>query len=250
MEKLIKTFKGFSGSDVFLIQKNDLILIKKVNNIDRNYKQLNYLFNLGFSVPKIYKKQDNLLEMEYVEGLDLKTYMINHGIEGLFDFIIKTIDKFKQNQIDKDYTQIYYDKLKWLDETNELPFTKEQLIQRLPKILPSSIYHGDLTLENIIFSNKNKFYMIDAITTEYDSWVFDLCKLRQDLSCYWFIRDNLEENNLKVYSNLLFKKIALRYPIINDDNLLILILLRVFPYLIKNTKEYFYILNEVKKLWK
>ena len=65
MEKLIKTFKGFSGSDVFLIQKNDLILIKKVNNIDRNYKQLNYLFNLGFSVPKIYKKQDNLLEMEY-----------------------------------------------------------------------------------------------------------------------------------------------------------------------------------------
>jgi len=49
----------------------------------------------------------------------------------------------------------------------ELPFTGAQLLERLPKILPSSNYHGDLTLENIIFTADRGFFLIDCSNMQY-----------------------------------------------------------------------------------
>ena len=59
-----------------------------------------------------------------------------------------------------------------------MPFTANELYAKLPKTLPSSEYHGDFTLENILYSLKDDFVLIDPLTTEYDSYVFDLAKLR------------------------------------------------------------------------
>ena len=146
--------------------------------------------------------------MEYIDGLDIKSYILNYGIDGLYDFIIDTIERFKINETNKDYTQIYNKKLSWLDQKTDLPFTKKQLLKQLPKILPSSTYHGDMTLQNLIYSKNNKFYMIDAINTEYDSWVFDLCKMRQDLKCHWFIKD-IKDHNIITYLNILDNKFSI-----------------------------------------
>ena len=53
------------------------------------------------------------------------------------------------------------------------------------------------------------FILIDPLTTEYDSYVFDLAKLMQDVKCKWFIRkDNyyfdskltVLEDTLKTYT--------------------------------------------------
>jgi hypothetical protein len=33
--------------------------------------------------------------MEYIDGLDMKTYIVNYGINGLYDFITTTIQQFK-----------------------------------------------------------------------------------------------------------------------------------------------------------
>jgi len=248
MNKIIKKLQGFSGSEIFLIENNKNKFIRKINNIERNYNQLMVLQQAKFNIPKIYKKEKNILDMEYIDGLDIKTYILNYGIDGLYDFIITTIEKFKINEKEKDYTEIYHKKLSWSDN-NDLPFTKTELIKRLPTHLPSSVYHGDMTLQNLIYSKTNKFYMIDAITTEYDSWVFDLCKMRQDLTCHWFIR-NEKDINLVTYLNILENKILCEYPIINNNALLILMLLRVFFYTDKNSDEYTFLLNEIKKLWK
>ena len=51
----------------------------------------------------------------------------------------------------KDYSEIYLTKLDWLTDKSIFGFDGKDLFERLPKLLPSSIYHGDLTLENIIF---------------------------------------------------------------------------------------------------
>ena len=249
MDKIIKKLQGFSGSEIFLIENNNKKFIRKINNIERNYNQLMVLQQAKFNVPKIYKKEKNILDMEYIDGLDIKTYILNYGIDGLYDFIITTIEKFKTKEKQKDYTKIYDKKLSWLDDNIDLPFTKNELIKKLPTHLPSSVYHGDMTLQNLIYSKTNKFYMIDAITTEYDSWIFDLCKMRQDLTCHWFIR-NEKNNNLTTYLNILENKLLSQYPILNNNSLLILVLLRVFVYADKSSEEYFFLLNEIKKLWK
>jgi hypothetical protein len=249
MEKLLKTLNGYSGSKVYLMSNDTKVFIRKINNVDRNYERLTQLKILGYDVPKIYQKTDNVLDMEYIPGLDIKTYLNIHTIDKFLKYVFSLIDSFSSKTIDKDYTEIYYQKLKWLDELNIFPFTKQELINTLPKILPQSAYHGDLTLENIIYSKFDKFYMIDGSTIEYDSWVFDLSKMRQDACSKWFIR-NSDDKNLKKYLNIIDQKLVQKYPIINNNSLIILMLLRVFLYTEKNSKDQIFILKEIERLWK
>jgi len=248
-EKIIKTLKGFSGSTVLLMENADgNRFIRKINNTDRNYERLSSLLNYGFKVPIIYQKNNHILDMEYIDGLDIKTYLKVHGIEYLLNFLFSIIDKMSYISIDKDYSDIYNYKLSIIN-FEDLPFSKDELLLKLPNILPQSIYHGDMTLENLIYAKNNQFYLIDAVTIEYDSWVFDIAKMRQDLHCGWFIRDS-QDHNLMTYANMLQDRLLTRFRIANNDYLLILMLLRVFQHAKKDSSEYNFLLSEIQKLWK
>lgn len=246
MEKLIKTLKGHSGSVVSLLQDNQKIFVRKVGNVERNHERLSAL--VGYiDVPRIYNYDGNTLDMEYIHGLDMKNYLANNPIKDLSDFLIRTIELFASKSIDKDYTPVYNHMLSWIED-GMFPFTKNELIERLPKVLPCSVYHGDMTLENVICSTEGRFYFIDAVTLQYDSWVFDIAKLRQDLECKWFLRHDsimLDVKLLNIQDNILK-----RFPIANNDYLLILMLLRVYLHCDKNTLEYNFIVKEINRLWK
>jgi hypothetical protein len=157
------------------------------------------------------------------------------------------LNKFAKNSIVKDYSEVYNHKLAFIDEAQDLPFTKEELIARLPKRLPSSNYHGDLTLENILHSN-NSFYMIDAVTIEYDSYIFDIAKLRQDLECKWFLRNSNMMLDVKLQN--LQDKILSRFSGADNDFLLILMLLRVYQHTKTFDNDRKFILKEINRLWK
>jgi aminoglycoside phosphotransferase family enzyme len=129
-----------------------------------------------------------------------------------------------------------------------MPFTREQLLERLPKILPSSNYHGDLTLENIIFTTNRGFFLLDCATTEYDSYIFDIAKLRQDLELGWFTRKDNAMLNVK--TKHIQQKILQQYPVANNDHLLILMLLRVYRRSQPDTLERNFLLKGIKSLWK
>jgi thiamine kinase-like enzyme len=136
--------------------------------------------------------------------------------------------------------------LEWVDK-EDLPFTKDELIAKLPKILPQSQYHGDLTLENILHTS-NEFYMIDAVTIEYDSYIFDIAKLRQDLELGWFTRkDNVM---LDVKTKHIQQRILRQYPEADNDYLLILMLLRVYRHSKPDTLERNFLLEGINLLWK
>jgi hypothetical protein len=248
MEKILKTLNGHSGSKIYLMSDDIKVFIRKINDVDRNYERLIELKKLNYNVPEIYKKDNNILDMEYIKGLDIKTYLNINNIDIFLNYIFKLIEDFSKSSIKKDYTKVYNKKLSWIDECKLFPFTKKELINTLPSILPSSVYHGDLTLENIIYDS-NKFYLIDGITTDYDSWIFDLAKIRQDLNCFWFIR-NTEDKNLKKYLSIIDNKIIEKYPILKNNSLLILMLLRVYPYTKQDSPDQKFILKEIKKLWK
>lgn len=247
MEKIVKELNGHSGSQIYLMENDEGLYVKKINNIKRNVERLTDLFVKNYPVPKIYSYNNVELHMEYIHGLDMKTYLIHNNPKTLIDFIEYTINSFSFDSVYKDYTRTYKNKLEWMLVDDDLPFTRDELIEKLPKNLPQSTYHGDLTLENIIYKN-NSFYMIDAVTIEYDSYIFDIAKMRQDLECQWFLRSE----NISLHTKLQNIQDRLRklYPEAFDDTLLILMLLRVYLHTTKNSKDYNFIMREIKRLWK
>lgn len=248
MDEIIKKLNGYSGSEVYLIEKNNSKIIRKINNIDRNYERMSFLKKNGFDIPTILSKNNDILEMEYLNGLDSIEFLKRHDFTLLQNFIINTLDKLNKNTKDKDYSDIYKKKLNEIKNFEVFKFKKDELFHKLPKILPQSNYIGDFTLDNIIFSN-NKFYLIDCVTSDFDSWIFDVAKLRQDLQTKWFIR---KDKNLKfnVYMNIIQKNIIEKNMYCGNNYLLIMMLLRIYPYSTKNLEDQQFLINNINKLWK
>jgi tRNA A-37 threonylcarbamoyl transferase component Bud32 len=247
MEKIIKELHGHSGSKVYLKEIDGVYCVEKVGNTSRNVERMSALHKLGYHVPKIYLTIDDSLLMEYIHGLDMENYLIHNNINQLYNFISETIDDFSNDSEMKDYTDTYFNKLAWLDKTKNMPFTKYDLIAKLPKVLPKSTYHGDFTLENILHTNTG-FVMIDPVTIEYDSYVFDLAKLRQDIECKWFLRNS--ESKLDTKLEILNSKLKKTYSQDIDDSLLILMLLRVLKHCEIGDDNYNFLMKEIHRLWK
>lgn len=225
-----------------------MVIVRKSGNVQRNLERLDALEHIGLKTPKILEIYGDSYDMEYIANQDMKTYLENNSVNYLIQFLEFVFETLEKNQFEKDYTEIYQQKLDSFPfEKYNLPFSKEQIFEKLPKSLPATEYHGDLTLENILYDITEKdFVLIDPLTTEYDSYVFDMAKLRQDLQCRWFIRnDNVFfDSKLKKINDELSKK-----EFYNNDYLLILMLMRVLPYT-QNQKDTFFIESEIRKLWK
>lgn len=243
--RVIKSFSGYSGNKVLLLEENSKLFIRKIGDISKNVERLKELKNKNYSVPEIYSYTEETLDMEYIHGLDIKHYLLLNSISNLSNFILDILDNFSKNSFEKDYSEVYSKKLSQLSINSIFPFTSYDLIEKLPKVLPKSIYHGDLTLENLISSN-NTFYLIDPITTDYDSYIFDIAKIRQDLECQWFIRK--DKINISVKLKNLQNIILNKYPIADNDYLLILMLLRVYPYM-KKLEDKKWVKNKIILLW-
>lgn len=234
-------------SKVELIQQDNHVFVRKSGGVGRNLERYDALSRLKLPIPKLLEVYGDSYDMDYIQHEDMKTYLTTHDVNDLAKFIKNTIDTFASKTIEKDYTRVYDQKLSifpW--DKYDLPFTGAELYAKLPKTLPSSEYHGDLTLENILYETKGNFILIDPLTTEYNSYVFDLAKLRQDIVCKWFIRGEklYFDSKLKVLNDTLKN-----YEHFNNDYLLILMLMRVLPYTYVNDDKYF-VESEIKKLWK
>ena len=246
-EHTIKELKGFSGSKIYLMRNDNGLFIRKMDNVDRNFIKLNEL-SQHFNVPKIYSYNNNILDMEYIHGLDMKSYLAVRDTKRLTEFLINVLSEFSENVYMTDYTNVYVDKLKYIKLPSEMLFTKEQLLEKLPKRLPRSKYFGDLTLENIIYGEDGRFYLLDGMTSEYDSYIFDIAKLRQDLECKWFLRDTNLLLDVKV-ENIQDKLLEI-FELANNNYLLILMLLRVYRYTKPFSKEETLLTKEMNRLWK
>lgn len=242
---IITTFKGYSGSCVELIKENQQVFVRKTGNVARNYERLSVLHKLGLPVSRILNYYNDTLEVEYIHGTDMINYLQRNQVDNIIDFLTDIIKVLKKSTILRDYTDVYRTKF---DHVNfaQLPFTRDQLLDRIPKLLPSSDYYGDLTLENII-ATANGFVLIDAATIEYDSYVFDLAKLKQDLVAKWFLRStniNLDFK-LQAIDQSLTEKFG---PV--DTSLIITQLLRVYRHAADDRPVREFLEEKMRMLWK
>jgi len=244
--KVVKELYGFSGNQILLMQKHNRLFVRKIGNITRNIERMQAL-NGEYPLPQLYTVSNKMIDMEYLHGLDIKSYLKTNSYEKLLEFLLSILKKFSTISVNKDYTEIYIKKLQEIN-FDDLPFTREQLLDRLPRQLPSSNYHGDLTLENIIWTADRGFFLIDCATIEYDSYIFDIAKLRQDLELGWFTRKDNAMLNVK--TKYIQQKILQQHPIANNDYLLILMLLRVYRHSRPDTFERNFLLEGITSLWK
>jgi RIO-like serine/threonine protein kinase len=244
--KVVKELYGFSGNQILLMQKHNRLFVRKIGNITRNIERMQAL-NGEYPLPQLYTVSKKMIDMEYLHGLDIKSYLKTNNYEKLLEFLLCILEKFSTSSVNKDYTEIYIKKLQEIN-FDDLPFTREQLLDRLPRQLPSSNYHGDLTLENIIWTADRGFFLIDCATIEYDSYIFDIAKLRQDLELGWFTRKDNAMLNVK--TKYIQEKILQQHPTANNDYLLILMLLRVYRHSRPDTLERNFLLEGITSLWK
>jgi hypothetical protein len=78
--------------------------------------------------------------------------------------------------------------------------------------------------------------------------VFDVAKLRQDLECKWFLRYSDAKLDFKLQN--IQDTLREYYPDAFNDNVLILMLLRVYLHTKEGDFEREFILREINRLWK
>ncbi len=243
-----KNLIGFSGSKVILYNYKNNFFVRKKKNVSRNLQRYNKIRNL-LPLPKIYKIGKNYYDMEYLNGLTIDQYLDNYPADKLISFIIYSLKKISKIKYGlKDYSESYNYLLNSISVKKEFGINQNKLFDKLPKFLPQTEYHGDFTLENIIYS-QNKFFMIDCSEGLFDSYVFDYIKLRQDVSCNWFIRKNLNINIISKL-NIIHSKLLDEFKYYSNDYLLILMLIRVLRYTTRNSNDYNFIKKKIKILWK
>ena len=243
--RVLQQFQGFSGSQIFLMQKHNQLFVRKISNVERNYIRIQALKDIC-PVPKIYTYTADTLDMEYIHGLDMRTWLVSNSPKGLIRFLQEQFARFNSKTQSKDYSDTYQNFLCSFDK-GLVPFELDQLFDKLPKILPQSMYVGDLTLENIIASDQG-FYIIDCQESVFDSFVFDIAKLRQDLYCRWFLRKSPAMIEHKL--NEIETKVVSQWPQGGDNYLLILMLMRVLKYAPMNSNEFIFLQAEIERLWK
>jgi hypothetical protein len=243
---IVKNLCGNSSSTVSIIEDNGIHFVRKMDNISRNIERYKALADLNLPFPKILNITQKYYDIEYIKHIDIKTYLLNEHPKFLLDFIICTVDKLRDISVIRDYTEIYFYKLRDID-FSQFKFSKTQLINKLPKNIPESQYFGDFSFDNILFNLESKqFILIDGLTTEYNSYVFDLHKLKQDLICNWFIRK--EHVHISHQLKYITDNLSLRYEYFGDNYLTILMLLRILPYCKTNFDKIF-IQTQVNRLW-
>mgnify|MGYP003349686537 CR=1 FL=1 len=138
MGKILKELSGHSGSQIYLMQDDQKLFVRKINNVERNYERMLVLSG-RYRIPTIYKYDGTTLDMEYIRGLDMKNYLIHNGSNLIFKFLCDIIDKFSDDFTEfKDYNQTYKNKLSWMTGNEGFNFTADQLIRSLPRKLPKS----------------------------------------------------------------------------------------------------------------
>jgi len=252
MERTLKRLSGHSGSTVLLKENSKYgVYVEKTGNVSRNFERMTALAEKNFRVPKIYEysAEEEILKMEYISGLDMRTYLRYNPPNKLIDFINLVLENLEYSTRFLDVRGLVQEPLKFLDTDNPFVFSKDELIASLPISMRETEYIGDLTLDNILWDDSSGFVIIDPVTVPYQSFIFDLAKLRQDTKCGWFLRNHTQDNNLLLAMRRMDEMILSQFPQVTDE-LLILMLLRVFKHCEKNSPDYQFIIQKANSLWK
>jgi hypothetical protein len=192
---------------------------------------------------------DGGIIMEYIDGpKPYEAIVDNRSADRFVKAVSRSLTTLRTQWVTdphKDYTSVYESRL---ETVTWLPCPLGELIDRLPRVLPGTQYHGDLTLDNIIWDvDRRQYCFLDALDSDFDSWVFDIARLGMDLRCGWSVHrgaPGIEKFLLErvhkafsTFSNYYFNR-----------NLIIINLLRIWPYASEVDREW--LAARMEELWR
>lgn len=194
----IKYLKGHSGCKVSLFrdysQYNEYFVRKEAkskysNRLVSQFIKQDKFWDLNIKSPICYGDMSQgeeigswYFDMEYIPGISFVEFVNRNSIEVIKPYFQKIINWIKSNnQLEKTISGDFFIKL---DKLN----LKRGEIKLESKIF-QSYCHGDLTLENIIISNGD-IYFIDFLDSPVNCQEMDVAKLLQDIYLGWSWRNN------------------------------------------------------------
>lgn len=213
--------------------------------------------NFSTPTPHNFDKSNKLyqFDMEYIHGKTFNSFCLDSSVDEILGFT-KSLQMFLSDNIKNSIlTEINFDKLKIKLNTlsNQLGSDSNLYIQFLLDNPIESILigknHGDLTMSNIMFSDK--YYLIDFLDNPYETPLNDLIKIKQDTEHnFYFNLLGKVDTKVKVCLDYIDKQLNKKFDSIIQSHefiwLSIFNLLRVLPYL-KSKSEIESILKSLKK---
>ena len=183
---------GRSGCS-FRLDENGIILRKISSGLDYNsrlysqyLKQCNFENNNNFSTPRqyVFDKTSELhyFDMEYIYGKTFNAFCLESNVSEILSFC-DNLQNFLSNNIKKSIlTEINFEKLEkkliYLSSILDvdLKIYINFLLNNQVESLLIGESHGDLTMSNIMFSDK--YYLIDFLDNPYETPLNDLIKIK------------------------------------------------------------------------
>jgi thiamine kinase-like enzyme len=262
---IAELIKGNSGCSLDLIKINEKNIIRKSTK-DKSYierlekqciKQNEYRSDQLFvKIPTIINKEKSadmfMFDMEYIFAQDAIRFLEDSTIKSIDIFIENIItvidDEINNSNMINMQKSIFYNKIKEVEKNIikkghiiEFDYFIKKIYSDLLSIkdsflIPIGICHGDLTLSNILISNK-KLILIDFLDTFIETPLQDIVKIRQDTKHFWsfnMMNDNCDITKLEIILQYMDAKIVnhfSKYKFIEYYEIFqILNLLRIVPY--------------------
>lgn len=233
--EIIKINTGKSGAE---IEKRNNKIYKTFKDREKALNEATW-YNLAkhfICVPKIHSVVDKTLCIEYIK---------NNGNSINYNFIIDTLDRFKNiNDIYKLDFNSYIENIEKDHKETILELNIEQF--KLEKTNQfddeKSFCHGDFTIENVIISDNGNFLIDPIYKNQYSSWLLDASKILL----------SIKKNN---YSNLLYESIQ-NWAVKNSIHISLRDILyleyihwiRIYKYALEDEKDF--IKTEIQKLYR
>jgi tRNA A-37 threonylcarbamoyl transferase component Bud32 len=219
---------SFEVIDNTILRKTSKCIQENNRHVARGWKQ--YLFSRkvfpNLSTPIVHDinfNEDGLtyIDMDLIDGISLMDFLQNTDNFEDYLFLENTLIEYLDRRfgsciLNSSITPIESVISKVKEIGNNLSFPNKSLIlNRLGNIPSNKLIigscHGDLTLANMIYSNRT-FYLVDFLDTYIESPLLDLISLRQDTKHQWTCFINNEYNDKTLYwLKILDDKLISRY---------------------------------------
>jgi len=262
--------KGHSNFNVELVKYTNGYFVKKStktpnirlkNQIQKQIEfkmfiEKNEAMDLLFEIPSVIEEREKYFIMDFYNGKSILDIFEKGDITLLNEIIDKLIRfinwEFENCIYTKDVRFEIIEKLSNVKSRDiKVSCLIDKLIKKLPKEIkiPIGMCHGDLTLSNLIFTER--IVLIDFLDSYIETPLQDIAKLLQEIMLEWslLINNNKRDNiKIKIAYKYLREQLFSKLLSYSEHSRLfyIITLFRLFPYIV-NENIYKRVLSEIEK---
>lgn len=203
MTKDFEPLEGRSKAKVEFDYNKKLVRKTDLNDTNRLIKQAQKQKDFtnkdikNIKTPKILNIGKNYFNMEFINGKNFIQFVEDKNIENVIfqiDNIINYLNEIKKMTIESDvnFHDAMFNKLETLETEKLHPKIYDYIIEQLTNEelkIESTFCHGDLSLSNMIFKDK-EIFLVDFLDPFFNTYLTDIAKIRQDSLYFWLFRVN------------------------------------------------------------